>query len=129
MDTVELQGILDKSVNLKHLNGIVCARDMLPKNRPQGVQAYIVNTHRSNQPGEHWVAIFFRENWAYYFDSYGQTPPDADILPFIEQNTRSYTYNKQRIQDGLIPVCGMYSIFALDFLAKGCDLDTYTVKI
>ena len=108
MDTVESQGILDKSVHLKHLNGIVCARDMLPKKRPWRVQAYIVNTHRSDQPGEHWVAIFFRENWAYYFDSYGQPPPDADILQFIEQNTRSYTYNKRCLQSVEMPVCGMY---------------------
>ena len=123
MDTIELQGLLDKSVHLKHLDGVVCSRDMLPKKRPPNIQAYIVNTHKSNQPGEHWVAIFFKGNWAYYFDSYGRPPPEENILPFIKQNARCHTYNKHRLQEGSTPVCGMYCIFALDFLAKGCNLD------
>jgi hypothetical protein len=124
MDTIELQHILDKSHLLKQLNAVVCPKNLLPNKKPSHVQAYIVNTHNANQPGEHWVAIFFKENSAYYFDSYGLPPMEEHILPFIRKHSRQWTYSIYCLQEGSMPVCGVYCIFALHFLAKGCKLDT-----
>lgn len=124
MDTIQLQHILDKSLILKHLHAVVCPKNLLPSQKPSHVQAYIVNTHNANQPGEHWVAMFFKGNSAYYFDSYGQPPLEKNILPFIEKHCRHWTYNTNPLQGRSMPVCGVYCIFALHFLAKGCDLDT-----
>lgn len=124
MDTIELQHILDKSFLLSSLHGTVCAKDLLPHHKPSHVRAYIVNTHDSDQPGEHWVAIYFKENTAVYFDSYGLPPLEEHIKPFLENNTRYWSMNSVRFQSGNSNMCGVYCIFALDFLARGCDLDT-----
>ena len=64
MDTIELQYLLDKSFILRSLNGVVCAKDQLPERKPDDVHAYIINTDDSDQPGEHWVAIYFKGNTA-----------------------------------------------------------------
>ena len=109
---------------LRPLNAVVCAKNMLPHTRPSDVHAYIVNTDNASQPGEHWVAIFFQRNSVYYFDSYGLPPLEDYIRPFIQRNSRSYKHNPVQLQLGLLPVCGLYCIFALDFLARDCDLDT-----
>jgi len=123
MDTIELQHILDTSRILSPLNGIVCPKDYLPKRKPANVKAYIINTHDSDQPGEHWVAIFFKNNSAIYFDSYGLPPLDEHILPFLQNNTREYTVNDIRLQDERSAMCGVYCIFMLDVLARGFNLE------
>lgn len=126
MDTIELQYILDKSFRLRPLHGVVCPKDQLPEQNTS--RAYIVNTHNANQPGEHWVMLFFKENKAIYFDSYGLPPLKEHIQPFLEKNARSYTYNQVRYQSGNSVMCGVYCIFALDTLAQGKDLDSVLTR-
>ena len=55
MNTVELI----KVINIIPVKGEVCAKDLLPK-KPLDMKANIVNTNISTDPGEHWVAIYFR---------------------------------------------------------------------
>lgn len=127
MNTVNLQYILDHGPWLNQLNGHVCSRDVLPKNKPSNVRAYIVNTDRSDQPGEHWVAIFFYENnrEAYYFDSYGLPPIHEEVLQFLDNNSNTWRFNHQQIQDVYSTTCGLYCLFTLDALAKGYDIQRY----
>ena len=124
MDTIELQYLLDKSFILRSLNGVVCAKDQLPERKPYDVHAYIINTDDSDQPGEHWVAIYFKGNTATYFDSYGLPPFEQHMKSFLDNNTHSWTRNNVRLQSGNSAMCGVYCIFALDVLARGCDLKT-----
>ena len=51
------------------------------------MKAYIVNTDISTDPGEHWVAIYFRRDQDIYFDSYGRPPEEQYVLPFIQRNS------------------------------------------
>lgn len=122
METNELQYLFDHSPLLTPLRGRVCAKDQL--SLENGVKAYIVNTHNSNQPGEHWVAIYLNGSTAVYFDSYGR-PPFDEILTFMKKysNKIVHIWNTLRVQGSHLPVCGLYCIFALDFLSRGCDLN------
>ena len=123
METIELQYILDHSPMLSTLNAVVCAKDQLPHRRPSSVRGYIVNTDNSDQPGEHWVAIYFnKDNTAYYFDSYGIPPSQREIQSFLERHGR-YTWNFMRLQEDFTSVCGLYCVYALHFLVRGCDLN------
>ena len=63
------------------VKGEVCAKDLLPDRKPIHTKAYIVNTDLSDDPGEHWVAVYFRDNRVIYFDSYGMSPDKDYILP------------------------------------------------
>ena len=84
MNTYELTSLLNRAPQPKHLHGQVCAKDLLPNEKPLDVKAYIINTDTSDKSGEHWVVIYFRNNnEAIYFDSYGLPPLEDYILPFI----------------------------------------------
>ena len=99
-----------------------CVKDLLPEEKPLDVKAY---TDTSDKPGEHWVAIYFRNNdEAIYFDSYGLPPLDDYILPFIQRNARHWIYYKEMLQSPWRRVCGMYCINILDQLGRELDLKT-----
>ena len=127
MDTVTLQFILDHGTWLHHLQGRVCSRDLLPKTKPSNVRAYIINTDSSNQPGEHWIGLYYYENSkeAYYFDSYGLPPYHEEILEFLKKTSNKWTFNNQQVQDWFSETCGLYCVFTLDALAKGYDIQQY----
>lgn len=123
MFTNEIQHILDHGIWIKRLQAKVCAKDLLPKQKPSDVKAYIINTAKSHKSGEHWVAVIFYPNGkAVYFDSYGLPPLEMEIIHFIQNNSRSWTYSNQTIQSRLGKVCGHYCIFALDGTARGYKL-------
>ena len=64
MDTIQLTRLLN-NISVK---GEVCAKDQLPEKKSLETKAYTVNTDLSEDPGEHWVAVYFRGNRAIYFD-------------------------------------------------------------
>lgn len=120
MDTLELQYILDHDRWLSSLHAKVCARDQLPTLKPGHVKAYIVNTDISSEPGEHWVAIFFKDHKAIYFDSYG-LPPIPEWKRFMDNNSGTWIFNQTRLQ-GLSFVCGIYCLYVLSKLNQGYTL-------
>ena len=69
---------------MKSLHGQVCAKDELPVGKkPLQTKAFIVNTDLAIDPGQHWVALYFKGNKAIYFDSYGLPPLKDHVLPSI----------------------------------------------
>lgn len=123
MDTFELQYIVDRSPLIGGLHTRVLAKDQLPKQKLHYVRAFIVNTDKSSEPGEHWVVIYFRGNTAFYFDSYGLPPPTDYIEPFMLRHARQIIWNHRRLQSVDYAVCGMYCIYALDGLARGYTME------
>ena len=106
------------------VKGEVCAKDLLPDRKPLHTKAYIVNTDLSDDPGEHWTAVYFRDDRVIYFDSYG-LPPDKDyILPFIKRNSTGWIQNTQVLQDPWSNTCGMWCIYIIYQLNRGHDLKT-----
>ena len=120
MNTVELI----KVINNIPVKGEVCAKDLLPEKKPLDVKAYIVNTDISTDPGEHWVAIYFRRDQVIYFDSYGRPPEEQYVLPFIERNSSRWIHNKECLQSPWSKVCGMWCIYIIHQLNKGLALNT-----
>ena len=117
MDTIQLSRIL----NNMPVKGEVCAKDLLPERKPLHTKAYIVKTDLSDDPGEHWVAVF-RGNRVIYFDSYGM-PPDKDyILPFINKKISGWIKNSEMLQDPRSKTCGMCCFYITYQLNRGQDL-------
>ena len=87
-------------------------------------KAYIVNTDLSDDPGEHWVAVYFRDNRVIYFDSYGMSPDKDYILPFIKRNSSGWIQNTEMLQDPWSKTCGMWCIYIIHQLKRGHDLKT-----
>ena len=70
--------------------------------------SYIVITHKSHQPGEHWVCIFFPITGPpEYFDSFGFSPK-VDFKNFLVED---YIYNRRFIQYPFSSVCGQYYMY------------------
>ena len=120
MNTVELI----KLINNIPVKGEVCAKDLLTEKKPLDMRAYIVNTDISTDPGEHWVAIYFRRDQVIYFDSYGRPPEQQYVLPFIQRNSSRWIHNKECLQSPWSKVCGMWCIYIIHQLNKGLDLNT-----
>ena len=83
-----------------------------------------MNADISIDPGDHWVAIYFRRDQAIYFDSYGRPPEEDCELPFLERNSKRWIHNTECLQSPLSKVCGMWYIYIIHQLNKGLDLNT-----
>ena len=69
---------------------------------PQNVDKYktikmIVNLDPSHLPGSHWVAIYRRAQKAYYFDSFGDFPPQI-LRDWLHNNSLTWRSQPNRIQ-------------------------------
>lgn len=85
---------------------------------------FIVNTHPSHLPGEHWLSLTLEEDGsATFFDSYG-FPPDfphypSTILEFLENRSEKIFYHDRQLQHPLSIVCGQHCVFYLCHRACG----------
>ena len=64
---------LDINNKLKHVNGFLGAfpYDELPKTRKM-FYSMIINTEPSNEAGDHWLALVFRDKQFWFLDSFGR---------------------------------------------------------
>ena len=95
----------------------VFARDEIPKsiNYPA---CFVMNTQNSNQPGEHWLAVYYnKRGHCYFFDSYAHPPKYYNMQNYIKKTSIKWTYNKKRIQ-GNSPFCGFHCILFLLFKTR-----------
>ena len=106
------------------VKGEVCTKDLLPERKPLDTKAYIVNTDLSDDPGEHWAAVYIRDNRVVYFDSYVMSPDKDYILPFIKRNSSGWIQNKDMLQDPWSKKCGMWCIYIIHQLNRTHDLKT-----
>ena len=109
MNTVELI----KVINNIPVKGEVCAKDLLPEKKPLDMKAYIVNTDISTDPGEHWVAIYFRRDQVIYFDSYGRPPEENMFYHLLKETLQdgSITKNVYRVHGTKYVECGVSTSF------------------
>ncbi len=87
----------------------VFARNEIPKNINYPA-CFIMNTENRNKPGQHWLAIHYNEKGqCYFFDSFGNQPKHHNLQKYIEKTSKSWTYNKRRVQ-GFSEYCGFYCL-------------------
>jgi len=84
--------------------------DRLPKRVKVKPSLYVINTDKSNKPGEHWLAVYFpTRGCAEFFDSYGRQPSKYRLIEkFLKQNSECIIYNKKQLQSIYTGVCGQY---------------------
>lgn len=87
-------------------------RDTLPK-KPRKVECGIVNLDSSNNEGTHWVAYVKVNNYAEYFDSFGNLKPPLELIKYLQRATINYNYDQFQSFDTVN--CGH---LCLDFLRK-----------
>ena len=103
-------------------------RDHLPKKsiskRPF---ALIMNTDVSNNPGEHWVALFVnKDNIAEYFDSFGRIPLFKEITEFMSLNKiNKIIHNKKQVQNAMSSTCGIFSVLYIKLRCGGLSFEEF----
>lgn len=53
----------------------VYMKNELPQNTENG--NYIINLENAPLPGSHWIALIVKNSICFYFDSFGQVPPNS----------------------------------------------------
>ena len=122
MNTHQLRAVLDK----EGIPATVCAVDQLPMRVDTFPAAFIVNTDEHDEPGEHWVAIYFPSaNCAEFFYSYGHLPSffDERLRAFVYK-ANNVVYNTLCLQAPLFILCGQYCLFYIIHRDRGIDAET-----
>lgn len=105
----------------------VKALDELPRKRISSVCNFIVNTNRSDQPGEHWIAIHVPKTGRIeYFDSYGLPPYHTEFYKFFKLNRRKFVFNNHRIQSDQSQKCGKFALYFIYFRARNRHLNKFS---
>ena len=86
--------------------------------------ALIANTDPSHKPGKHWVAYFFTDTTAYYFDSYGLPPSTTSLRKLLTKHRQRQLVFGRRIQ-GNGKVCGQYCMYFLLAMVYGYTFDCF----
>lgn len=100
------------SLNIPYFKGILM-NDKIKFIKRTANLNFIAGYCDSNEPGvTHWVAVIIRNNINYFFDSYGNDPPDT-IRDFLGPNITRSTY---QIQNYNTYSCGQFCIIVIYLL-------------
>lgn len=120
LTTIDIRNLIEPF----QINGIfkgVYPCDLLPK-RFSLPAAFIINLSSHKTRGSHWVALYIdRKRVAHYFDSFGFSPQQNNIVTFINKHSKKMHFNKRQIQHVVSNKCGKFSIlFILSKLFNKC---------
>ena len=126
MDTTQIDRILSADdVARKIVRGVV-PKDGLPNEIAAYPVAYVCNTHRGEDPGQHWISIFVdAERKEEYFDSYGLPPQHGEFETFLRDNCSEWMFNENRLQSPLSNVCGQYCTVYLLHRCRGIPMKLF----
>ena len=77
---------------------------------------------RHNEPGSHWVAMYFDEfGRANFFDSFGRHPSQCSLYfkTFLDNHACDWSFNTRSLQSHWSAVCGQYCLYFLLQRVKG----------
>lgn len=121
MNTVTLKKILQDGVDETYSNYV------LPCDQLNTITskhfAIIVNNQKATEAGQHWLAIFKKEEnkEIEFFDSCGMPLSfyNRSIEDFLKKHGSSIKKNQRRIQSAFSDTCGQFCIFFLVHRAAG----------
>ena len=96
-------------LNIK-LNGIFM-KDTIPTKLQTGY--YVLNLDEQAGTGTHWTVFYKDAEGVYYFDSFGQLPPERAYNIFLKQK-HAY-YSDRIIQHTKSNLCGFYCVYFMLF--------------
>ncbi len=103
----------------------VIAKDTLPDVVSTYPSAFVCNTHDSDKPGEHWVAMYVGQRGD-YFDPYGQKPQHIEFTNFMNEHCSGWSHNDSTLQSPMSTVCGQYSVAFLMFRCRNVSMSAFS---
>ena len=112
MSTIEIEKAICQDPSAEAIFIGVFAQDRLP-NIVKYPCAMVWHRDLADQPGEHWVAVYFDERGkGEYFDSYGLEPPPK-FKSYMQEHSVQWTWNTSQLQDLWTSACGLFVSFTL----------------
>ena len=100
---------------------------VFPSDKLPVIKAYTANTDPHDQPGTHWVAMYFASpEESEFFDSYGFPPEMYGMEDYMIRNMT--LYNDLPLQELTSDVCGDYCLFYLLQRTRNMDLKAVQAK-
>jgi hypothetical protein len=122
MDSGEIGNIVRKVCKDVFIG--VYARDQLPINILRRPALLVANTDPANQPGTHWIAMYFdTDGTGEYFDSLAQTVHKT-FTDYMEEHCLSWIANERQLQSVVSRFCGHYSIAYCAFRFLGYNINS-----
>ena len=104
------------------------ASDDLPSFPKKLPASLIINTHKKNQPGEHWLAIVLTKNKCFYFDSFGVPIMEETIVSYLQQKYQKVTINNECIQHFNSTSCGLFCVAFIKHVKSKPSFETFISK-
>jgi hypothetical protein len=129
MDTSELMNVIEQDKYMRNRVTVI-PYDHLPKEfvskRSFG---YIINTDKSNLPGQHWQAIFLPDHFqtSEFFDSFALQPKQF-VYDFLKRNSPNIIFNKHSLQGYDATTCGYWCLHFLLERFKGHGMSTIVLE-
>lgn len=99
------------------------------KSKPVG---YIVNTDPHHMPGNHWIALWTKDNICEVMDSYALPletyETTQSLVDWLNKHWKYVIYNKQSLQSLYSQSCGDYALMYLRDRARGQSLYDFLRK-
>ena len=118
MNTIQIEHSLKKDPFTKTIFEKACAKNQLI--RVDYPSAYVINSHPSSKPKEHWIAVYFdKHGKGEYFDSYGLHPSMNGVLPLLWNVTQTVGFTTTKLykvcflQRVVIIVCILFCILVV----------------
>jgi hypothetical protein len=122
INTIQINEALSKDYYSKKFFKAVLPIDRLPQ-RVVYPSAFVINTHNHDEPGEHWLALYYDTNgFCSFFDSYGNPPKHFGLENFIKKTSQGFKYNETQIQGLTSSTCGYYCIYFILLKSRGFEL-------
>ena len=103
----------------------VVAKDRLPDIVSTYPSAFVCNTHDSDQPGEHRIAMYVDE-CGDYFDPYGLEPEHSEFTNFMNKHCSEWSSNDRIYQSPISTVCGQYCVAFLMFRCRNVSMHAFS---
>ena len=104
------------------------ASDDLPSFPKQLPASLIINTHKKNEPGEHWLAIVLTKQKCFYFDSFGVPIMEKIIISYLQQKYKKVTINNECIQHYYSESCGLFCIAFIKHVKSKLGFEDFISK-
>ena len=123
METDQIERLLAYDPLMCHYT--LTAKDDLPEIVETYPFALVCNTHKADQPGEHWVAMYVDEV-GNYFDPYGQEPQHVEFANYMNEHCSEWSANNRTLQSPLSTVCVQYCVVFLTLRCRNVSMHAFS---
>ena len=98
--------------------------DKIPPKPDSAAFSVILNTDPEIDPGDHWIALVYKEPYFYFCDSYGRTFRDQTFPSAFSATVKSFIgktahkTNTKFLQQLTSNACGDYCVYFIEELSK-----------